>query len=160
MVDVADSKSAGGDTVWVRAPPPVPNKQRPRVGGVAYFLPFWARTRGLLAKRWERFATRGGLRRSAGRAPPPVPNKQRPRVGGVAYFLPFWARTRGLLVKRWERFATRGGLPRTAGQLPPYCPLCRDSLAWRLRAHKSGPLGLPAQLCMKQLYAVKDGYAC
>ena len=24
MVDVADSKSAGGDTVWVRAPPPVP----------------------------------------------------------------------------------------------------------------------------------------
>ena len=25
MVDVADSKSAGGDTVWVRAPPPVPS---------------------------------------------------------------------------------------------------------------------------------------
>ena len=32
MVDVADSKSAGGDTVWVRAPPPVPNKQRPHPG--------------------------------------------------------------------------------------------------------------------------------
>ena len=24
MVDVADSKSAGGDTVWVRVPPPAP----------------------------------------------------------------------------------------------------------------------------------------
>ena len=24
MVDVADSKSAGGDSVWVRVPPPAP----------------------------------------------------------------------------------------------------------------------------------------
>ena len=24
LVDVADSKSAGGDTVWVRVPPPAP----------------------------------------------------------------------------------------------------------------------------------------
>ncbi len=69
MVDVADSKSAGGDTVWVRAPPPVPNKQRPH-RGCCLFLAFGARTRGLLAKRWERFATRGGLPHTAGRAPP------------------------------------------------------------------------------------------
>ena len=27
MVDVADSKSAGGDTVWVRVPPPAPIKR-------------------------------------------------------------------------------------------------------------------------------------
>ena len=26
LVDVADSKSAGGDTMWVRVPPPAPNK--------------------------------------------------------------------------------------------------------------------------------------
>ena len=26
MVDVTDSKSVGGDTVWVRVPPPAPNK--------------------------------------------------------------------------------------------------------------------------------------
>ena len=28
MVDVADSKSAGGDSVWVRVPPPAPKKGR------------------------------------------------------------------------------------------------------------------------------------
>ena len=79
MVDVADSKSAGGDTVWVRAPPPVPNKQRPH-RGCCLFLAFGARTRGLLAKRWERFATRGGLPRTAGRAPPPVPRRRILRI--------------------------------------------------------------------------------
>ena len=26
MVDVTDSKSVGGNTVWVRVPPPAPNK--------------------------------------------------------------------------------------------------------------------------------------
>ena len=26
LVDVADSKSAGSDTVWVRVPPPAPSK--------------------------------------------------------------------------------------------------------------------------------------
>ena len=79
MVDVADSKSAGGDTVWVRAPPPVPNKQRPH-RGCCLFLAFGARTRGLLAKRWERFATRGGLPHTAGRAPPPVPRRRKLRI--------------------------------------------------------------------------------
>ena len=29
MVDVADSKSAGGDSVWVRVPPPAPNQYNP-----------------------------------------------------------------------------------------------------------------------------------
>ena len=29
MVDVADSKSADGDIVWVRVPPPAPDKQNP-----------------------------------------------------------------------------------------------------------------------------------
>ncbi len=27
MADVTDSKSVGGDTVWVQVPPPAPNKQ-------------------------------------------------------------------------------------------------------------------------------------
>ena len=27
MVDVADSKSAGGDSVWVRVPPPAPKRE-------------------------------------------------------------------------------------------------------------------------------------
>ena len=31
MVDVADSKSAGGDTVWVRVPPPAPNPYNPNL---------------------------------------------------------------------------------------------------------------------------------
>ena len=29
MVDVADSKSAGGDSVWVRVPPPAPDNDNP-----------------------------------------------------------------------------------------------------------------------------------
>ena len=29
LVDVADSKSAGGDTVWVRVPPPAPAQKSP-----------------------------------------------------------------------------------------------------------------------------------
>ena len=28
MVDVADSKSAGGDSVWVRVPPPAPSSEK------------------------------------------------------------------------------------------------------------------------------------
>ena len=38
MVDVADSKSAGGDTVWVRVPPPAPNRNTIRQGGVPFLL--------------------------------------------------------------------------------------------------------------------------
>ncbi len=37
MVDVADSKSAGGDTVWVRVPPPAPYFQNPAVVETAGF---------------------------------------------------------------------------------------------------------------------------
>ena len=37
MVDVADSKSAGGDSVWVRVPPPAPAKGR---HGARHALPF------------------------------------------------------------------------------------------------------------------------
>ena len=29
LVDVTDSKSVGGDIVWVRVPPPAPNKNNP-----------------------------------------------------------------------------------------------------------------------------------
>ena len=43
------------------------------------------------------------------------------------------------------------GLPRTAGQLPPYCPLCRDSLAWRLRAHTQRR-STPAIFCRQRYF--------
>ena len=42
MVDVTDSKSVGGDTVWVRVPPPAPNNDNPnyiiQVGNVFGFI--------------------------------------------------------------------------------------------------------------------------
>ena len=57
----------------------LPNKQRPH-RGCCLFLAFGARTRGLLAKRWERIATRGGLPHTAGRAPPPVPRRRKLRI--------------------------------------------------------------------------------
>ena len=39
MVDVTDSKSVGGDTVWVRVPPPAPKKAAdPFVGLVSFFF--------------------------------------------------------------------------------------------------------------------------
>ena len=37
-VDVADSKSAGGDTVWVRVPPPAPENPSPKGLGFSYPL--------------------------------------------------------------------------------------------------------------------------
>ena len=42
MVDVADSKSAGGDSVWVRVPPPAPleNTEFFHSGKAQYFLIF------------------------------------------------------------------------------------------------------------------------
>ena len=42
MVDVADSKSAGGDTVWVRVPPPAPLETTGflRFGGTQSFVIF------------------------------------------------------------------------------------------------------------------------
>ena len=46
MVDVADSKSAGGDTVWVRAPPPVPDKQCPSWGYCLFFCFYGINPRG------------------------------------------------------------------------------------------------------------------
>ena len=50
MVDVADSKSAGGDSVWVRVPPPAPKKGR---HGARHALPFShiEASAGLLAQR-------------------------------------------------------------------------------------------------------------
>ena len=44
LVDVADSKSAGGDTVWVRVPPPAPSSETLdpsafEASGVSSFLP-------------------------------------------------------------------------------------------------------------------------
>ena len=45
MVDVADSKSAGGDSVWVRVPPPAPPTETLGISafetpGVSFFLRF------------------------------------------------------------------------------------------------------------------------
>ena len=169
MVDVADSKSAGGDTVWVRAPPPVPNKQRPHPG-VLLISCLWGSNPRALSKalgalcnpRWPAAHGRSSptassqasyrLRRlfmlciKSHLALTPLlllsesnplrwalirflcpqnwltlPNKQRPHRG-CCLFLAFGARTRGLLAKRWERFATRGGLPHTAGRAPPPVP--------------------------------------
>ena len=37
LVDVADSKSAGGDTVWVRAPPPVPRRSKVRFAPTSFY---------------------------------------------------------------------------------------------------------------------------
>ena len=37
MVDVTDSKSVGGDTVWVRVPPPAPN-----IGTALWAVPIFA----------------------------------------------------------------------------------------------------------------------
>ena len=34
LADVTDSKSVGSDTVWVRVPPPAPNRNTIRQGGV------------------------------------------------------------------------------------------------------------------------------
>ena len=44
LVDVADSKSAGGDSVWVRVPPPAPSSETLdpsafEASGVSSFLP-------------------------------------------------------------------------------------------------------------------------
>ena len=44
MVDVADSKSADGDIVWVRVPPPAPLRTEPRtlvVRGFWLFMQVW-----------------------------------------------------------------------------------------------------------------------
>ena len=38
LVDVTDSKSVGSDTVWVRVPPPAPNRNTIRQGGVPFLL--------------------------------------------------------------------------------------------------------------------------
>ena len=63
MVDVADSKSAGGDTVWVRAPPPVPRKNSIALRGLMLFFLFY-----------EELGLEGsGSEWSAGGAPEPRP---------------------------------------------------------------------------------------
>ena len=38
MVDVADSKSADGDIVWVRVPPPAPRNRRPLPGVFCFVM--------------------------------------------------------------------------------------------------------------------------
>ena len=38
MADVTDSKSVGGDTVWVQVPPPAPNPEAFRNQGFGIFL--------------------------------------------------------------------------------------------------------------------------
>ena len=43
MVDVADSKSAGGDSVWVRVPPPAPKQKVIRKDDLLFgFCPRWS----------------------------------------------------------------------------------------------------------------------
>ena len=39
MVDVTDSKSVGGDTVWVRVPPPAPKKSSSKKDGLFFGAP-------------------------------------------------------------------------------------------------------------------------
>ena len=39
LVDVTDSKSVGGDTVWVRVPPPAPVAAPPERGAAAFYAP-------------------------------------------------------------------------------------------------------------------------
>ena len=66
LVDVADSKSAGGDTVWVRVPPPAPVQKFPpslrfrfrrklRDGGNFFVF-------GPDSLRWIRVREEGGMR--------------------------------------------------------------------------------------------------
>ena len=38
LADVTDSKSVGSNTVWVRVPPPAPNRNTIRQGGVPFLL--------------------------------------------------------------------------------------------------------------------------
>lgn len=66
MVDVADSKSAGGDSVWVRVPPPAPNTEAP-VG----CLCVWLNQTGLEAGETKRSCGAfcpAGERKQSGRA--------------------------------------------------------------------------------------------
>ena len=58
LVDVADSKSAGGDTVWVRVPPPAPHPYNPNLFPIGDGF-------GLLVffERFERTRFRNGLER-------------------------------------------------------------------------------------------------
>ena len=70
MVDVADSKSADGDIVWVRVPPPAPNTEAP-VG----CLCVWLNRTGLEA---------GGTKRSCGAFCPAGERKQSGRAARSA----------------------------------------------------------------------------
>ena len=48
LVDVADSKSADGDIMWVRVPPPAPRKTRRDNGGFCYCTPQPNRTKFII----------------------------------------------------------------------------------------------------------------
>ena len=53
MVDVADSKSADGDIVWVRVPPPAPKRKSPTQGSFAFML--WDSNPRALGKSHHRY---------------------------------------------------------------------------------------------------------
>ena len=120
------SKSGVHESVpWVRIPPAAPKEEpSPSGGGSSFGDAFRGiRTRGHLARRRWRLATRGGLPRRAGRIPPAAPAGNPVHSDGVFAGHMFGGiRTRGLLARRRWRLATRGGLPRRAGRIPPAAP--------------------------------------
>ena len=59
MVDVADSKSADGDIVWVRVPPPAPRQKKP----IAFRFPGLRKSRESFTSIGSFFLSKPGVSR-------------------------------------------------------------------------------------------------